>query len=272
MNTTTDYNQSWWGRVYLLLKLDFYTYRRPLLIALGLILLFFNVIGRIGTIFGSNLSDSWFLNTPVDDRFMMISWLVFVGYTFYIHKRFHHRKPMPFVSIPAKLGEKVLAIGLGVIFIQLACFLTTYLSVLIDWLIAPKQVSLETNFDNITMVFFNKEVKGLVFVVRFLYLLFTLSFVLTLCTQFIKRKSYLASLFIGGAIYLGIWTLFGRLIYIIGEYLICNGWLPTYELSLYIEKNESLSVYATYVPIGLMLLLNLALGYYLYKRLKRIEQ
>ncbi len=263
MDTMQNHNQSSWGRIFLLLRLDYHSYRRNFFIGLGLIILFFNFLARMGLLFDGDFSSSWFSSFDVNSRFALISPVIMIVYTYYINRRTQHSKATAFSLLPANLWEKSVAMFIGIVLINLTAFLTTYLTVLIDWLLAPELISLRLKFSAFSLYFDNFRLATGV-------LSFSLIFLLTILIQLVQRKSYFKAFFIGSIYYFGIWVVSFRLIIYAIEDIIKDDAFGEKITSFISGHNESVDM-LSYVLIILLIAIDILLGAYLYSRLKKLE-
>ncbi len=263
MDTIQHYNQTWWGRVQLLLRLDYQSYRRNLFIGLGLIVLFFNVVARMGVLFNYDISLSWFTGFSVYERFAFIWPVIFIASTLYINKRCQHSKPIVFSLLPANLWEKVVAMSLTVLMINLLAFVTTYVTLLIDWLLAPKFISLSLSFEMISFYF-----KNLRFSVG--VSAFSLIFLLTIGIQLVQRKSYFKAFFLGCLYYFVVWVLAFRTVLYGVEGFMKNQVLYDKVMDFVNGNYEAMDMLSTLFVL-FFVAVDVLLGYYLYTRLKKLE-
>ncbi len=196
MEQVKNYNSTWWGRVLLMLRRDYYSYHRQIFMSLGFILIFFNLIARMGVLFDGDISDTWFRSFSVYARLAVIMPAIGIVSSLYINKRCQHSKALVFTMIPANLWEKVLSIGLGILLINVSAFLTTYLSIFIDGILAPSKVDISLYFGDILSFLYEGMSWKLLWNGVIILATALLTF-LVFSTQLVQHKGYLKAMFLG---------------------------------------------------------------------------
>ncbi len=266
MNQVNEYNQSWLGRIWLMLKMDFHIYKRGGLICIGLILLFFNLIGRLGSFFEFDLTTSTFLTMNVWARFSLIGIPLLIIYAYYINRRVQHAQGIAFVLLPSNLFEKVLSLISGVICIMVTAWISCYASILIDGILAPSRVNLSISF---AIPYWFKISSWQEALACFASMLMVISFPLCMFNALIQYKSLVKSLFIGTFIY----VLFTFLLIVIATNIIeaLDSKRVIEEIIQEIIENNNLELAdILYIPILFFLAIDLFLGYRINKNLRSL--
>lgn len=130
------------GRIGLLYRADLYTQRSTLLTLLGTIFLCLFFIPRIPLLFTWNYTE-WALDyansyiVAFDTMESFVSLVSVIAFWVYVNKRTQHTEPIIFSTTPARLREKVIAMGLYGITITVLSYVIVYVVEFLDWLTLP---------------------------------------------------------------------------------------------------------------------------------------
>ncbi len=270
MNIMKNYSQTSWGRILLMLRADFYSFGRVLLMLLGIAVLIFNFVARMGGFFGLGFETTLISHLDVASRFARFGSMVSGISLVYLYGRFHKVVPTPFTLIPANLWEKIVSIILGYIIITVSFFLMLYITVFIDWLFAPDIVSLGLRFDALTLPSF-KPISWDSMVTSLAFKFGGLASILIICTQIIRYKSVMKAFLLGILYNTLAWIVFGKLIYYISKYFLSLGGNVEQSIEALLNNPDTSLAYVSYIIMGFFLVVDLALAYYIYYRLKKLE-
>lgn len=255
------------GRIALLLRTDMYAQRQSLLYALGTLFLVLFVIPRI-PILTTAVSWSEWCSTVSASPMSWAMWQLSVCGIFgtltsliYINRRVQHAYPIPFALLPARLGEKVTAIGLFALGLYFSPFVVFALS---EGLTALTFDGDYTSVLSISGLRANIQEFFSALALRPASLLPMALLQLAYLLSFIFSAIRFARLRVGIFVTLMGWLLGVMVLITIGAYLIRSEQLVEFFDML---KGDTAMLLTT----AFLLLLNTILAYAIYHRVKTIE-
>ncbi len=148
------------GRIALVIKGLWANYHKNTLWAWAWVIFGLTIFPRVDYIFNLNVDSlliSEWSRSDVFQRSLIIPFAMIIGIPLLFNKFVRNSKPITFASIPANLWEKIVGLIAYTLFIVLGAFAVTYLTVVIDYLLAPNIVPLG-------MSEFSKEVFEQIFI------------------------------------------------------------------------------------------------------------
>ncbi|MDO4692971.1 MAG: hypothetical protein Q4A64_08880 [Porphyromonadaceae bacterium] len=148
MTTTRPLYASTLGRIWLMIRLDYYLYRWHVLRGIGLFALAAFVVPRIPLFFGEDLQNfsQTYVRANMYDVHLAFGYIsVFFGWLAYCNRRTQHSRSIAFAHTPVRLGEQAVSSLVFALAMCVLMWLAVQLNQLVSWLTLP--VELPLSFD-----------------------------------------------------------------------------------------------------------------------------
>lgn len=262
MNTTHLQQRSSWGRIVQMMRVDFYTQQRGMIFTLGALALIIFVLPRLPLLYSDVSYKVWARSIAVSDGVystIMMAISSFFGTLMslvYLNRRVLHSHPIAFALLPARLWEKIVSIILSAIAICLSAMLVFAVSELFNMLTIGGYTSAVIHFVRFDyMSPLNLEGANTVAIVLFLLQLASMLSGILVAISFRRLRVGIFVYFLG-------WTIA----------LVFGSVVLTYSLDFFLNLSTDTAIeVSSYVVMTISILINAALAWGIYYRLRTLE-